>query len=69
MPAFHFIACAIVAAVVWVPARASSQPALKIFDARVLRVATRESFKWRFQVSLRNLPRMRLSNLSTDDAG
>jgi hypothetical protein len=35
MVPFHFIACAIAAAVVWMPARASSQTALKIFDAHL----------------------------------
>jgi Amidohydrolase len=35
VPAFHFIACAIVAAVVFAPARTIAQPALKIFDAHL----------------------------------
>jgi hypothetical protein len=35
VPAFHFIACAIVAAVVGVPASTVAQPALKIFDAHL----------------------------------
>jgi hypothetical protein len=35
MPALRFIACAIAVAVVWVPARAGAQPALKIFDAHL----------------------------------
>jgi hypothetical protein len=35
VPAFHFIACAVVAAVVWVPASAVAQAALKIFDAHL----------------------------------
>jgi hypothetical protein len=35
VPAFHFIACAVVAAVVWVPADTVAQPALRIFDAHL----------------------------------
>jgi len=35
VPAFHFIACAVVAAVVWAPASTVAQPALKIFDAHL----------------------------------
>jgi Amidohydrolase len=35
VPGFHFIACAIVAAVVGVPASTVAQPALKIFDAHL----------------------------------
>lgn len=35
MPALRFVACAIAAAVVWLPARAGGQPALKIFDAHL----------------------------------
>jgi hypothetical protein len=35
MPISRFIACAITVAVVWVPARAGAQPALKIFDAHL----------------------------------
>src|SRR5499426_589002 len=35
VPAFHVIACAVVAAAVWVPAGAVAQPALKIFDAHL----------------------------------
>jgi len=35
VPAFHVIACAVVAAVVWVPASTVAQPALKIFDAHL----------------------------------
>jgi len=34
-PAFHFVACAVVAAVAWVPASTVAQPALKIFDAHL----------------------------------
>jgi hypothetical protein len=35
VPAFHFIACAVVAAVAWVPVSTVAQPALKIFDAHL----------------------------------
>jgi len=35
VPAFHVIACAVVAAVVWVPASAVAQSALRIFDAHL----------------------------------
>lgn len=35
VPAFHVVACAVVAAAVWVPASTGAQPALKIFDAHL----------------------------------